>query len=154
MSRVKQAVDKIKDAMRDSVILEVACGCAKFSIEASKIARSVFCIDLDSFRLRDNIKNISNVTFEQMDASSMTYKDDSFDAVVLYNAVAHIDTILEDVLSECLRVLKPGGSVFIISSFKIDKTSAKNHLIPYLKNAGLNYKMFEDNIFTYVEIEK
>ena len=154
MSRVKQAVDKIKNAVRDNVILEVACGCAEFSVEASKIAKSVFCIDLDSFRLRDNIKNIANVTFEQMDASSMTYKDDSFNAVVLYTAVAHVDTILEVVLSECLRVVKPGGSVFIISSFKIDKTSAENHLIPYLKISGVNYKMFEDNIFTYVEIEK
>ena len=47
MLRAEQAIKKIQGHIVDKNILEVACGCAEFSIAASKIAKTVICIDLD-----------------------------------------------------------------------------------------------------------
>ncbi len=154
MTRVRKVINNIQSHIQNKIILEVACGRADFSIEASKISKSVFCIDLDDFRLSEKINERVNVTFEQMNATSMSYDDESFDTVIMYNAIAHLDRIIDDVLSECLRVLKFGGTIFVISSFSIDKTAIDKKLLPALLNSGLKFKASTDKVFTYVQIEK
>ena len=50
----------------------------------------------------------SNLTFEVADATALPYKDDSFDVVLIANAL-HVMPEPEKALSEIDRVLKPGG---------------------------------------------
>lgn len=152
MTRVKQALNRIKDEIEGKTVLEVACGCAEFSIAASEIAKTVKCIDLDSFRLNREISKCGNVTFELMDATNMKYEENTFDAVVIYNAIAHLNKIFPSVLKECDRVRKAGGALFVISSFGIDKAVIEASLLPYLSNHHVNYTHQEDKIFTYVRI--
>lgn len=154
MSRAQQAVSLIKEDITGKRILESACGRADFSIEASKAAKSVSCIDLESFRLNPRITECSNVTFEKMDAAALKFKNDSFDTIVVYNALAHLETVLDSVLSECLRTVKPDGSVYFISSFSIDKGVIGEKLIPLLENTRLKYLMGSDKVFTYIKINK
>lgn len=89
-----------------------------------------------------------------MDAADMKYDDKTFDTVVLYNAIAHLDSVFPSVLKECGRVLKAEGSIFIISSFGMDKIVIEESLIPYLSNSHANYTYREDKIFIYVRIGK
>ena len=154
MKRVKQALSRIKDEIEGKNVLEVACGCAEFSIAACEIAKNVKCIDLDSFRLNKEISEHGNVTFELMDATDMKYDDAAFDTIVIYNAIAHLNSVFPQVLKECGRVLKADGSIFIISSFGIDKNVIKESLIPYLSNSRANYTYREDKVFTSVQIGK
>lgn len=154
MTRVTQALNRIKEKIEGQTVLEVACGCAEFSIAACEIAENVKCIDIDSFRLSKEISEHSSVAFELMDAADMKYDDKTFDTVVLYNAIAHLDSVFPSVLKECGRVLKAEGSIFIISSFGIDKIVIEESLIPYLSNSHANYTYREDKIFTYVRIDK
>ena len=154
MTRVKQMLNGIKDKIEGQTVLEVACGCAEFSIAASEIAKKVNCIDLDSVRLNKEISECNNVTFELMDATDMKYGDKTFDTVVIYNAIAHLNTVFPSVLKECDRVLQAEGSIFIISSFGIDKTVIEESLIPYLSNSHADYTYWEDKVFTYVQIGK
>jgi len=100
-------------------VLEAACGQAEFAVCASEFAKEVFCADMVSFRLRDDVKECKNLTFEQMDVTAMKYEDKTFDTIVMYNAIAHLDTILPETLAESKRVLKAGGCIYVISSFKI-----------------------------------
>ena len=93
MTRVKQALNRIRDEIEGQTVLEVACGCAEFSIAASEIAKKVNCIDIDLFRLDEEISAYSNVAFDLMDATDMKYEDNAFDTVVIYNAIAHLDTV-------------------------------------------------------------
>ena len=51
---------------------------------------------------------VPNLTFEVADATDLPYGDDSFDAVIIANAL-HIVPDPEKVLSEIDRVLRPGG---------------------------------------------
>ena len=49
-------VYKLHNELYCKDILEVACGCAEFSINFSKLAKSVHCIDLDDKHLPPDVK--------------------------------------------------------------------------------------------------
>lgn len=70
-------------------------------------------------RLNPNI-NKDNIHFEIMDADFMSYPSETFDYVFIYNAFAHIEQQWEPIKSECMRVLKKNGKMYIIGSWKID----------------------------------
>ena len=152
MSRVSQVVKRIGETIINKDILEVACGCADFSLEASKIAKHVSCIDLDDFRLNPQIKECDNVAFFRMDATKLQFVDKSFDTIVIYNAVCHIKEIIPLVLSECMRVLRTQGQTYIISSFASDKVVIREELLPYLSSSGINISIDEDKYFIYLRI--
>lgn len=109
MNRAERAVHMIREDISHKRVLEVACGCAVFSIAASAMAEQVFCIDLESFRLDKGLKDCPNVTFQRMDATALEYGDGSFDTVVIYNAAAHLESILPQVLFQCRRVVRREG---------------------------------------------
>lgn len=153
MTRVERALNEIKNEIEEKTVLEVACGCAEFSVAASKIATKVNCIDLDSFRLNQAISNCHNVEFEIMAATDMHYSDGTFDTVILYNAISHLETIIPAIFKECKRVLNTNGSIFIISSFGMDKVVIEDNLIPYLSNNNIAFSHWTDKIFVYVQIK-
>lgn len=148
MTRAEWAVKHIDRYIRGKRILEVGCGCAEFSIAASSEAKEVTCIDLDNFRLNPEIGVCSNVTFQQMDATAMTFENCSFDTAVMYNAASHLAHIFDAVLAECRRVLRPGGSIWVISSFKIDQPVIMEDLL--LRLTAEEYRLEQDRYFTYL----
>ena len=105
--------------IRDRDILEVACGTADFALSASSYARSATCIDLDDHRLNPSVRE-SNICFQIMDAAGMSFPDDTFDSVFIYNAFYHIQAQWTDIEAECLRVLKKGGALHLIGTWKLD----------------------------------
>ena len=153
MSQVSKAVEKIEADIAGKKVLEAACGRAEFSVCASKFAKEVFCVDMVSFRLKEEVMECENLTFEQMDVTAMKYEEQTFDTVVMYNAIAHLDTIIPETLKESKRVLKAGGCIYVISSFKMDKAVIEEKLVPYLEESGERYTVETDKIYTYVKIE-
>lgn len=154
MTRVEKVVYKLHNELYCKDILEVACGCAEFSISASKLAKSVHCIDLDNKRLLPDAKNCNNLIFSIMDATAMSYKNDSFDTIIIYNAIGHLQQVMEKTIKECLRVLRAGGNMYIISSLKMDKQVIFNNLSPLLEQNKLCFHILQDNIFIYAQIKK
>lgn len=152
MSRVEGAIKAISNDICKKDVLEVACGCAEFSICASKIARVVQCIDLDSARLRQEIFEHYNIIFNVMDATAMHYADKTFDTIVMYNAIGHLSQIMASVIGECQRVLKTDGAIIIVSSFKLDKNIIHNDLLPLLDSESINYVFRTDKYFDYVRL--
>lgn len=154
MSRVEQIVRKLENYLKNKDVLEAACGCAEFSITASKLAKSIKCNDLDDFRLNPEIYACSNVTFEKMDAAATAYNEESFDTVIIYNALAHLKTVLPKVLQESCRILKKDGHMCIVSSFGIDKIVINELLLPLLSEFPLRSELSADKTFVYVIIPK
>ncbi len=154
MTRVEKVVNKLHNELHYKDVLEVACGCAEFSIAASKSAKTVHCIDLDNKRLLPDAKNCNNLIFCEMDATAMSYMNDSFDTIIMYNAIGHLQQVMEKAIEECLRVLRAGGNMYIISSFKMDKQVITNNLLPLLEQKKLCFHIQEENIFIYIQIKK
>lgn len=154
MTRVEEAVQRLRSELEQKEILEAACGCAEFSIHAAKYAKTVQSIDLDSGRLSPKAKDCQNLIFCEMDVTAMSYEDDSFDTVVIYNAIGHLWDVLEKAVEECLRVLRVGGNLHIISSVKMDKHVISHDLIPMFQQKKCSFLVTEEGVFTDVQIKK
>jgi phosphatidylethanolamine/phosphatidyl-N-methylethanolamine N-methyltransferase len=85
---------------------------------------SITAIDLSAAmveKARERVEQMKlrNVTLAQMDAANMQYPDDSFDVVV----AAYVVTAVPDhrsVMSEMIRVSKPGGRLVLLNHFTND----------------------------------
>lgn len=58
--------------------------------------------------------------FSVKDATKMTFVDNTFDTVVLYNAFFHIQKQWNDIENECRGVLKENGSIIITSTWSLE----------------------------------
>lgn len=104
----------------DSVLLDVGTGTALIPILFCQRTGfgSVVAIDLATEMLRLAARHISDsgltdrVRIERVDAKSMPYDDGQFDAVMSNSIVHHIPEP-SLVFGEMLRVLKPGGLLFV-----------------------------------------
>lgn len=154
MRRTAQALNMISDGIKGKKVLEVACGCAEFSIEAASIADEMQCIDLDSFRLLPGMENHPKIIFKQMDATKMEYEDGYFNSCILYNAIGHLTDCMEEIFRECIRVTVPNGNIYVISSFKMDRATIEDQLIPWLLSNNITYILTEKSPFICVTIKR
>lgn len=153
-SRAAQAARLLSPHLTGRDILEIACGTADFSLAAAEIARSVTAIDLDDCRLSPAARSGGSVCFQRMNAAALSFPDGSFDTAMLYNALGHLTAILPAVLSEALRVLHPGGTLLVCSSFSLDKTAMEEHFLPLLSERGFPFSRREEGPFRILEISR
>lgn len=110
-------IDKLKNIYGGKV-LDVATGRGSFIqylTEGFKDFESITAIDsIDETTLEQVSKNFEDkrIVFKHMDASKMSYPNESFDTVCLSNSLHHLKD-MDAVLSEMLRVLKPNGTLII-----------------------------------------
>jgi len=93
--------------------LDLGCGTGRFSIPiATKLKYSVFGADASEDMLSKARKkdSLPSVTWNLQNASSLSYPDESFDVVFMSHLLHHVGKPLT-VVSECYRILKPGGIV-------------------------------------------
>lgn len=119
MKKTDTLVDLLLSDIEKKEVLEVACGAADFSASAARAANHVSCIDLDDRRTNDLNKR-KNVTFQIMNAAQMSYPDNTFDTIVIYNALFHIRKQWDEIVKECKRVLKRTGIIYVIGTWKLD----------------------------------
>jgi ubiquinone/menaquinone biosynthesis C-methylase UbiE len=103
-------------------VLDFACGNGENGIMAAGFGATVVGIDLSPEGL-ENAEESSRAagvghlcSYEAMDGENMTFADDSFDLVVVYGALHHVD--LDRAMSECRRVLKPGGEMLALEALR------------------------------------
>ena len=94
--------------------LEIGCGNGEVSRYIAKTYMgSVTATDIDSGQIDANLKvkdRISNLTFKVADAVNLPYENDSFDVVISFGVLHHIEG-WQKALSEIDRVLRPGGYI-------------------------------------------
>ena len=101
---------RIPEVIRDKEVLELATGPGLLAKHVAPAAKRMIATDYSDGMIAEAKKgdNPANLTFEIADAMDLPYPDDSFDAVLIANAL-HIVPDPEKVLSEIDRVLRPGG---------------------------------------------
>ncbi len=117
-------------------ILDVATGTGSLAIELSNSAAKVVGIDLSSkmLAIAETKRRNNKLTFLQMDASKLKFKDEEFDIVTislgLHDMPLEIRTL---VLEEVKRVLKKDGKLFIL-----EYDLPKNNLVGSLSSHLIN----------------
>ncbi|OGZ42658.1 MAG: hypothetical protein A3C80_04620 [Candidatus Ryanbacteria bacterium RIFCSPHIGHO2_02_FULL_45_43] len=99
-------------------MLDVACGTGEVVRRlAVTFPKSQFTgVDLTPamvLRARHKIKNLSNVTIAEGNAAALPFRDKMFDIVLISDALHHIFEE-ERAIAEIARVLKSGGSFFLV----------------------------------------
>ncbi len=98
---------------KEMQVLELGCGTGELSVLVADNLQNLIATDFSEGMIRacknKNLK--SNIIFKVEDACNLSFKDNSFDAVLIAN-VLHIVSDMDLVLSEIRRVLKKNGIVF------------------------------------------
>ncbi len=98
---------------REMSVLELACGSGQLSFRLAGRVRLWEATDFSENMIVEARKKprSSRLLFSVQDATALLYAPDSFDAVVISNAL-HIMPHPELALAEIRRVLKPGGILY------------------------------------------
>ena len=98
---------------REMNVLELACGSGQLSFRLAGRVRLWEATDFSENMIAEARKKprSSRLHFSVQDATALLYAPDSFDAVVISNAL-HIMPHPELALAEIKRVLKPGGILY------------------------------------------
>lgn len=127
------AVEKIKKTLgEDAEVLELATGTGIIGIRVAAFVKSVIATDFSENMIAQAKKKQipPNITFEKQDATNLSYTVNSFDAVIIANAL-HVMPNPEKALDEIKRVLKTNG-VLIAPTFVDHKKSLKAKVTSFI----------------------
>lgn len=98
---------------KNMTVLELACGSGQLSFTLSDCVKAYEATDFSQAMINEakKKKKVSWLHFSVQDATNLPYAENSFDAVIISNAL-HIMPYPEKALSEIKRVLKDDGILF------------------------------------------
>ena len=155
-------INKSKNILKkNDNILEIACGTGIVTFGIADAVEKVTAIDIskemiDVAKEKAKKVNVKNIEFQVADGYNLKYKDNSFDAILLFNTL-HIVKEPDTLLKEIFRLLKPKGYLLTVTDCYAEPVKIKTRLmlnmqklvrtlgiIPYLSY----YK--KDNIDEYI----
>ena len=156
--------ERIPEKIRDMEVLEIATGPGLLARHVAPAAKRMVATDYSDGMIAEAKKGEcpANLTFEVADAMNLPYADNSFDAVLIANAL-HIVPDPVKALNEIERVLRPGGLLIAPTFVEHKGTLGSRIWSGILKIAGIRFehqwsaqeylKFLEDNGWT-VEFSK
>lgn len=94
---------------------------------------------IERTRLKLDYYNINNVNLIEGVAENIPLKDDSLDLITSNNGINNVSDI-EQVISECSRIMKPGGQ--FIQTMNLDKTMFEFYNV--MKDVLIELKLYEE----------
>ncbi len=132
---------RIRSVVRDKEVLEIATGPGVIAKQVATEAKSMIATDFSEKMLavahRGEIPD--NLNFEQADACKLQYADDSFDVVIIANAL-HIIPEPEKALAEIRRVLKEDGILIAPNFIHENKNKISGAFSKALSAAGVKFE--------------
>ena len=131
--------ERIGEVAKGKVVLELATGPGMIARHIAPAAKSVVATDLAPKMIETalKVKNPENLSFEVADATSLRFEDNSFDVVVIANAL-HIIPNPEKALAEIRRVLKDDG-LLIAPNYLLNVSGMKNLWKKILNLIGIRF---------------
>lgn len=138
--------------MKNSIILEGACGYGYGAAYLSNMCREVHAVDIskENIEFAKNVyKHLNNIEWKVNNVCKLSYENNTFDIYTSFETMEHISLDqVEKYLSEAWRVLKNNGKFIISTPNKQKRISINNpfHIKEYTKDE------FEEIIKKYFDI--
>ena len=138
---------------RGKEVLDVACGVGYGSEYLGRVARRVLGGDVspESIAYARTRYASPNVEFEVLDAASLPFGDGSFDVVVSFETIEHLED-RDAYLAEVARVLRRGG-YYLVSTPQVERTTLEPenpfHRVEY---AAGDFRELLERFFGRVEL--
>ncbi len=107
------------EMFKDKTVVDIGCGAAGKSLYyASCGAKKVIGVEIlekyrrEAEKLATDLNLKDKFEFVCADAANLPFETDSIDTIIMNDAMEHVDNP-EAVLTECMRVIKKGGRIFI-----------------------------------------
>jgi ubiquinone/menaquinone biosynthesis C-methylase UbiE len=103
-------------------VLDYCCGSGENGILAAKFGATVVGIDISPEGIANAEENARTAgvgalcSYEVMDGEDLKFPDNTFDVIVVYGALHHVD--LDRAMAECTRVLRPGGQMLALEALR------------------------------------
>ncbi len=132
---------RIPGQIKDKEVLEIATGPGLLARNVAPAAKSMLATDYSDGMIAQAKKGKcpENLRFEVADAMALPYKEDSFDVVLISNAL-HIVPDPEKALSEINRVLRPGGLLIAPNFVEHEGTFFSRLWSGILRIAGIHFE--------------
>ena len=110
--RLNRVLGEDLDYFSGKLVLEVGCGCGRFTEIMLKYGARVVCVDASSaiYACNKNIGSRQDVLFIQGDALDLPLRRGIFDIVVCLGVIQHTK-LPEKMIKECFSFAKVGGSL-------------------------------------------
>lgn len=103
---------------QDLDVLEIACGAGQGLGYLLSVSKSLRAGDIDPELVKQAKAHYrERVSIEVMDALDLPFEYNSLDVVLLFEAIYYLPDV-EKFITECKRVLRPGGRLLIVSANK------------------------------------
>lgn len=116
-------------------ILDLGCGTGASAVRLARIGYTVTGVDVSAGCLAVAAENAhlngvaERVRLEAGTAESLPFPDQSFDAVVGFDILHHVE--VGPAVRECLRVLKPGGTAVFKEWVEVPVLDRLRHMPPF-----------------------
>ena len=132
---------RIPERIHGMDVLEVATGPGLLAKKVAPYAKTMLATDYSAGMIAEAMKGEipANLRFEVADATALPYAGDSFDAVIISNAL-HVMPEPEKALREIERVLKPSGLLIAPNFVEHKGTFTSRVWSGILKLAGIRFE--------------
>lgn len=132
---------RIPKVIKNKNVLEIATGPGLLALHVASSAKSMIATDYSEGMIREAKKNDhpANLRFEVADATNLPYEDNSFDVVIIANAL-HVMPDPEKALEEIHRVLRPRGILIAPNFVNHGKGVVSRLWSGVLKAVGISFE--------------
>lgn len=131
----------IRRAIKGKTVLEIAAGTGLIAKNVADSAESYIATDVaENLLARARSGYVpQNLTLQWADATFLPFDDDSFDVVIIANAL-HIIDAPRKVLAEIRRVLKPGGRLIAPNFLHTEANTVGKAVVGFLGTVGIKFE--------------
>jgi ubiquinone/menaquinone biosynthesis C-methylase UbiE len=149
---LKSAISCIKSISKEKIALDYGCGSGNLTTHMLDLGMRVVSADVS-----DNFLSMIKTKFEGSKKSEILkingydlsgINDNSFDFVSLYSVLHHVPDYLQ-ILKELIRVIKPGGIIYIDHERSEDFWRNSPVYANFIRLSGLNLFFSWDNLKKY-----